>query len=315
LSVLLLAPTVLNVWKDGKCGPLCAMLLVLGWTFSAVNGVMCVALALILWLLRGHLSDRSAQYLRWAAVVLGIVVLGWLVASSWNMTFAPTGESGRENAAIMRIRNIMGLEVSAVIVLWLLLRCIRSTHSVGVLTLVSALFALGSALVLPGSFKERDPDGTAAKIREFADWRKVIPPTATVFVAPARSSATLAWFTLERPSYLTQDQSAGVIYSRATATEVKRRSQVLLPILDPDWRILTRMNNASSAGRHIKSPPPKPLTKKSLISVCGDLALDFVIAKENVGFDPIPHTHAGDWMNWNLYDCRRVRSQAPAPAS
>jgi hypothetical protein len=36
-----------------------------------------------------------------------------------------------------------------------------------------------------------------------------------------------------------------------------------------------------------------------------------VIAKEQVGFDPVTHTRSGEWKDWNLYDCRRVRSQDP----
>jgi len=44
---------------------------------------------------------------------------------------------------------------------------------------------------------------------------------------------------------------------------------------------------------------------------CTDPQLGFVIAKENVGFDPMVHTHSGPWKNWNLYDCRTVRLQAP----
>src|SRR5450631_1179354 len=45
ISALLLPATVLQVWRDEKCGPLCAILLVSGWTFSAVDGTACVSLA------------------------------------------------------------------------------------------------------------------------------------------------------------------------------------------------------------------------------------------------------------------------------
>ena len=37
VSVLLLAPTAIRLWRDEKCGPLCATLLIAGWTFAAVN--------------------------------------------------------------------------------------------------------------------------------------------------------------------------------------------------------------------------------------------------------------------------------------
>ena len=50
------------------------------------------------------------------------------------------------------------------------------------------------------------------------------PPTSTVLVAPPRDVGAFVWFTLGRPNYLALDQSAGVVFSRATALEVRRRS-------------------------------------------------------------------------------------------
>jgi hypothetical protein len=105
---------------------------------------------------------------------------------------------------------------------------------------------------------------------------------------------------------LTVDQSAGVIFSRATAMEVRRRSEVLLPIAKPDWQILTQITQEGH-GKKLEDMT-RPLTSKSLVAICSDSQLDFVIAKESVGFDPIRHAHAGAWKDWNLYDCRRVRS-------
>ena len=121
----------------------------------------------------------------------------------------------------------MGLGVSAVVLVGLLFHWIRATRSVLVLTIVSTALAVGATLMLPGSFKKIGKEGTVAEISEFADWRATIPSTATVWVIPMYNSATFAWFTLERPSYLSVDQSAGVVFSRATALEVKRRSPAL----------------------------------------------------------------------------------------
>jgi hypothetical protein len=105
------------------------------------------------------------------------------------------------------------------------------------------------------------------------------------------------------------NQSSGVIFSRATAFEVRRRSEVLLPIMEPDWKILSHITQEAH-GKKLENLT-RPLTSKVLAQICGDAQLGFVIAKDNIGFDPITHTHAGAWKNWNLYDCRRVRSTAP----
>jgi hypothetical protein len=101
-----------------------------------------------------------------------------------------------------------------------------------------------------------------------------------------------------------------VVFSRTTSLEVRRRSEVLLPLMDPDWKILTGLAK-SDRGRK-KEATTRPLTPKNLIAVCADPQLGFVISPENVGFDPLRHEHAGTWKDWNLYDCRKVRSALPA---
>ena len=148
--------------------------------------------------------------------------------------------------------------------------------------------------------------GAAADIAEFSDWEEVIPPTSTVLVTPARDVGAFVWFTLGRPNYLAVDQSAGVVFSRDTALEVQRRSQVLLPLMDPNWKILTKLRIAS-AGTRKPDALPRSLTAESLRQVCADSQLGFVISPENIGFDPLRHENAGPWKGWSLYDCSKAR--------
>jgi len=127
----------------------------------------------------------------------------------------------------------------------------------------------------------------------------------------ARDAGAFVWFTLERPNYLSLDQSAGVVFSRATALEIRRRSEVLLPLMDPDWKILAGLRAGSGGGRKNEAAS-RPLTPEKLIQVCADPQLGFVISSAKAGFDPLRHEHAGAWKDWNLYDCRKVRSAASA---
>jgi hypothetical protein len=157
-------------------------------------------------------------------------------------------------------------------------------------------------------------DGTgvgAAEFDAYSDWRRAIPPDSNVLVAPVRNSAAFAWFTLERPSYLTVDQSSGVVFSRATALEVKRRSQVLLPLMDPDWRLLSNRSQAHSGGSK-NAASPRPLNRERLMGVCSDPQLNFVVAAENVGFEPLRHARPGGQQDWYLYDCRVVNDASPS---
>jgi hypothetical protein len=175
---------------------------------------------------------------------------------------------------------------------------------------ISVLLVASLAVILPGTFRQLATVGTPAEIAQFAEWRSTIPPTSNVLVVPTKNSASFVWFTLGKPSYLSVDQSAGVVFSRATALEIRRRAEVLAPIMEPDFRIRSQM---AQEARGIKlGDQTRPLTSQSLAQICGDPLLGFVVAKEELGFDSLRQTHSGTWKNWNLYDCRRVRAVAPA---
>jgi hypothetical protein len=310
-AVILIAPTLLKLWRNEKCGPLCAVLIVLGWTFSPVDRAACLTTALILWLTQRHVTDRAAKYFRWTAFVLAGIVLAWVIANSWSIVLSPAPESGLESLLMTKFRNILGLGVIAIALAWSLACWVDSTSSRVLPAALSAIFLLCCLLVYPGAFRVFMREGSAEQIAEFSDWRRSIAPDDTVYVLPAYNSAMFAWFTLERPSYLTVDQSAGVVFSKTTAMEVRRRSNVLSPLIDPDWKLLS-----SKASRRPGSEPGKKavrvLTPSSLIRICSDPKLKFVVAQQNLGFEPITHAHVGKWKDWNLYDCRRVLGGVPA---
>jgi hypothetical protein len=188
----------------------------------------------------------------------------------------------------------------------------ENTTSRAVPASLSLALLICCMLLYRGAFRVHMREGSAEQIAEFSDWRRSIAPDDTVFVVPAHNSATFAWFTLERPSYLTVDQSAGVVFSRDTALEVRRRSDVLSPLMDPDWKLLSEKASSRSDGGGAGKKRASVFTRDNLIGICSDPKLRFVVAREYLGFDPIPHTHVGNWKDWNLYDCRRVHSGTPA---
>ncbi len=114
--------------------------------------------------------------------------------------------------------------------------------------LIGAMLMVLSVCAFPAAFKQSRTLAAAADRREFADWENAIPPAGTVLVAPMRDVGAFVWFTLERPNYLALDQSSGVVFSRKTALEVRRRSEILLPLMDPDWKILTSLRAQAAAG-------------------------------------------------------------------
>jgi hypothetical protein len=308
VCILLLAPTVLHVWRDEKCGPLCS-LIILGWTFSVVDSFTCVSIALLLWLARPYIADRAAPYMRWAGYALGVVIAAWVAVLCWPILTSASVASGYQPLALAKLSGIARLGIPAVMLTGLLWHWLRVTRSRLWLTTTAVVLLVSAVYISPKSFDAFSKAGSPALAEEFADWRKIIPPTSSVYLADRYDTGAFIWFALDRPNYLSPDQSAGVVFSRATALEIRRRSQVVLPLENPYWKVRSSLRETSKPTD--KNSDYRPLTAKSLVGACSDPQLGFVIAKEQVGFDPVTHTPSGEWKDWNLYDCRRVRSQDP----
>jgi hypothetical protein len=276
-----------------------------------VDGTVCASLALILWLTRAQISSRLGTYVRWVSAALGVAIAVWILMKCWAIVSPPTPPSGRAPIGVTQVQNMFALRFPAVLLGALVWWGISAGRTRWVPVFLSAILAAFSMLIFPAAFKQPRTLAAAADIREFADWENAIPPISTVLVAPSHDVGAFVWFTLGRPNYLALDQSAGVVYSRATALEVGRRSQVLLPLMDPDWKILTNLRAKSGSPRKNETTT-RPLTAKNLIQVCADPQLGFVISPEKVGFEPLRHDHAGAWKDWNLYDCGELRSALPA---
>lgn len=306
-----LAPlTMLQVWRDEKCGPLCALLIVLGWTLPGAGGTACALLGLVIWLGRGRASARLAFLNRWVPVGLGVAVVVWALVKCSALLSAAIPASGRAPMLSPQVEDIFALKIPAVLLAALVSWGTRIQRAPWIPIALSVALATFSLLIFPAAFTQARTLAAASDVQEFADWENIIPPTATVLVTPPRDVGAFVWFTLARPNYLALDQSSGVVFSRATSLEVRRRSEVLLPLMDPGWKIRSGLSEPDSRGK--KKVSTRPLTAKNLIAVCADPQLGFVISPEKVGFDPVPHKQAGIWMDWNLYDCRKIRSARPA---
>jgi hypothetical protein len=266
-AVLLLVPTMVRVWREWEYGPLCAILLLLGWAASS-SGVYFTAAATLLWLSRRHLPATLAPGRR--------ITLLQNLARSTSESFS----------RVMKQNSTKMLATSC-------------------LALIAAC-----AFLLPNAFKEHARSFATSEDLGFDTWRTAIPPDANVLLMPPPISAAFAWFVLQRPSYLSLDQSSGVVFSRETALEIRRRSEIARPPTDASWRILSRHIAARRIHGQSGKPAP-PLTARRLFEMCHDPKLNFVVAKENVGFHPLPNTHAGAWLGWNLYDCSKVISSPP----
>lgn len=306
IAILLLPSTVIALWKEPRGGLVCIVFLVLAWTYPLINQLACIGFALALLAVRHRVSAEAARVLRIAGPLLVVVIACWLLAIMWQTIRKPF-DSGHGPLALQTLQNVLGLTVPLVILLVGLWWAVMASRSAIVL---GAICVLLSGLCLPWvplALEEGKPMSLSYSPANFEDWRKVMRPDGNVLVGEQGSSAQFIWFVLQRPAYLTEAQSAGVVFSRKTALEVRRRSEHIAGYVDPNWKIYSSIEWYKRNPGKWRPAKTHPLTVPLLRHLCLDPLLAYVVAKEDVGFGALTHTGRGFWQGWNLYDCARVR--------
>ena len=312
ICILLMPATVMRVWREPNVGPLCAILLLSAWIVAVFDGAALAMLALAVWVFRRRIKAHLALLVRCATVVFALFVLVWIVDQSWLIVVRSHGVP-INSSWLVYARKLLNLQITAALICWSYWLLIKRCRTLWVPALWCAALIGISIVTLPAAYALALSRDWTAPTAEFLDWQRNIPPTDNVYVAKRGDSPIFTWFTLRRPSYLSVDQSAGVVFSRATALEVKRRADNLRPLMAPDWRLLSKNRRAESASAGATDGSPRPLTAAILVGICKDPALKFFVGQGNVGFDPLPHERAGIWKGWFLYDCRRVRELSRKP--
>ena len=141
---------------------------------------------------------------------------------------------------------------------------------------------------------------------DFGDWRATVPPGTEVLWL---WNPVSTWLLLERPSYMSLSQSAGLLFSRELAIEIDRRTRVLEPLGTRDFLIVGGKDDG----------PARPFSRDALTRICQDAQLGFVVANIDVG-PAARHATSGPDMGqfvW-LYDCKAYRppgnaTDAPRP--
>jgi hypothetical protein len=305
VALCMVAPSASLAWRIGGWGRLCASLMVMGWVFPPIDGEFAFAGAGLIWAAQSYTRD-SKRVLEFAAYAVVGIISAWTVTGIWQLIDNTALHSNSAFDPIAFTRWTFSLAPLALAFAWFLCRVVGQFRfapffAAGLLAVLALCFLPSSLFVATGfdSIHLRD---------QYKSWREAIPESSSVLVLSAPPVySVFSWFTLERASYTSSSQSAGVVFSEKIAAEIRRRSEVLKPVIPPDWRILSQFQHPD-AKKSTDALTPPSLTAKSLEEICQDVQLGFVIAKDDVGFSPMKHTDGGDYKNWNLYDCRRVRA-------
>jgi hypothetical protein len=132
----------------------------------------------------------------------------------------------------------------------------------------------------------------AELVAQFAPWRALIPPGADVFWS---ESALESWVLLERPSYLTVVQTSGMMFSRASALELQRRSEALAAVV-PAEAYLRLGGGGAGIGP----------SAQQLEQACATSEFQFLVSPVRLSWKPAAEVPAYVWHSsggLRLYRC------------
>ncbi|HQR70369.1 MAG TPA: hypothetical protein PLE54_07180 [Burkholderiaceae bacterium] len=299
IALLCLPSIVRTLWSDRAAGRAVAVMLCVSWLMLEMSGGLLAPLAVALWALRARMTGRTARWLNALAIGIAVVTVVWSLSNvhtvlQWQL------DLGKEPLVIETARNVFGLTapaVAAVISLWLI--ATRAPARVAMLVMTALLAALVPLVAHPNMHQWTQRAFARSAYVDFADWRTLVAPGTEVLWL---WNPVATWLLLERPSYMSVSQSAGLLFSRPLALEIDRRTRVLEPLGDKGLLIVGKSETGSS----------RPFTLDALAGICRDDQLGFVVAGTEVG----PAAGKHEWPRhgqfvW-LYDCRTYRADGAA---
>jgi hypothetical protein len=294
IALLSLPAVVAAQWSGHEVGRSCAVLLCASWLMLEMSGGALALLSVGLWLIRGRLTHRLTVPLNALAIGVFMITLGWSV-SNLHTAMQLDLELGREPMLVEKARNVFGLTVPAIAVvlgLWLLATRARTRVA---LLLMTGLLAGAIPLMARSTVNQWTLQAySRSTYDDFRDWRSAIPGSTEVLWL---WNPVSTWLLLERPSYMSPSQSAGLVFSRSLAIEIDRRTRVLGPLGDRNLLLVGKSDAASH----------RSFSRSALEQICRDAQLGFVVATDDVG----PATGTHEWPRRGrfvrLYDCRTYR--------
>jgi hypothetical protein len=298
MALTLLPVTLWELWKAGQTGRATALLLGSGWLLVGFFGGALAMLAALLWFVRRRLDKPAAAALMkgaWTVVACSAVLL-----VAFGMQALHLGMDS--NAAPKWVQRLVNFaSVAGPLTGLITLACYLALHSTS--RTAPIVVGLLAAVVLTGLMPYRlvpalEPRYSNSNQARFAAWRERIPPTAEVLW---HEHPVAAWVLLNRRSFLSASQSAGLLYSRELTREFARRSESLAALASPGWWTMAAM---------AAEDEPKKLTPPLLRELCREPALAYVVTATDLA-------GAAGRVEWPtrdqyvfLYDCAPTRDEA-----
>jgi hypothetical protein len=296
IATILLPSTIFQAWRSGATGRAAALLLLTTlFALDATADLVATTAATACLLARTAPSNSIGRLLVVAsALALATTVVANMLGVIDVLRVPVFGGAG--DARLETVRNVAAFALPAFLVAglaWFLTRPDRS--SLAVATAAVLAVALNAFVWRPALSEFATGAYFGDRYRAFESWRGRIPEGTNVLWPTAPVGV---WYLLERPSYISISQLAGIVFSRDLALEGARRAERLSSFFDPRWV----MGDPAHAEQVLK-----PLTTQVLQSVCAIPEIGFVVSGTKLPEAVATEAWPDSSHYISLYDCSTLR--------
>jgi hypothetical protein len=272
-AIIVLPITLTHLWQAeaASLNRSCAILLLSSWiTMSTIGGGLAIAALCIYWK-QSDLSHSARRAIRFGAWFVLIAAVLSAILTAWQCALYPL-DSGSDARLTQRLVNALptnSIAVTAIMACWLLAGLTARSRVASFVAVACSLALL--FVVMPRAHRTWTAERYTAEAYEaFASWRAIIPETSEVLWP---SNPTGVWILLERRSYMSRQQFAGLLYSPNLVPTMQARAAALEPLVAPGWWTLAA---------HSDTGAPKELTPDLLNQICRAPELDYVVAGNEI---------------------------------
>lgn len=297
LAIIVLPALLHGLYRHGAGTPgrAAAVLMASAWLLADSGGGLIAAVALVTWFAGARLTEQSRQLICVGAWVTLAAVLTAAALAALQFAAYPM-DTNRDPLWVQRAVNFIGPTACSLAIIAACWSVATISHERSSAIALVVLAGLALATFGPRALRNwTEADYSGDSRRAFEPLRSMIPERAEV-LWPGNAIGT--WLLLERRSYFSPDQLAGLLYSPRMTGELRTRAAALGSLASPDWWTLA---DGSEEAR------PKDLTAEILSAVCRAPGLDFVVSNDDVGGALSSVRHPGREIDVYLYDCHSWR--------
>ena len=287
-----------SYWQHSQAAKAVIIVVVCAWFMRVHAGALTAPVAVVVWFWVIK-TDYKQALPRMAWIGLGLLVLQTLVWFVFDIVFYVqiTNAYYEGNNWFHAFRNVgMGVLLLPLFLVANLNITKKLLSAYPWLVLLNVACLLLVLLNWQNDIKKGGFPASEKRLEEYSEFRQLIPEHAIVYWEG--NNALSVWMLLGRASYISETQTAGIVFNRETAIEALRRTENILPLSPHEHATVLDMNSEFI-------PNPKLSTNlHDLTKVCQDPVLDFVVfAWQIKGAVEVAKLKKGIY----LYDCAKLR--------